>query len=82
MYFIPNANYGSADKTWLFQHQIDELIIAQFIPFQAELLEAQASEVKYLGSWFLLEQLSYLTAIKRILEEIPFVDCHVLLPFY
>ena len=76
IYCIPNTNDGSADKPWLFQHQIDKLVIVQLIPVQTALLEARASEIKHIGSWFPLEQRLYLSPIKGILEEIAFVNFH------
>jgi len=43
------------------------------------LLEARASEIKHIGSWFPLKQLLYLSPIKGILEEIAFVNFQLFL---
>ena len=79
MYCTTDANDRSTYEAWLLQHEVDELIITQFVPFHAQLLEARASEIEHLRSWSPPKQFLYLTTTKRIFKEISFVDFYVLL---
>jgi len=79
MHLAIDAHHGPADKSRLFQHQVDKLFIAQLVWFQAELFEARAPEVEHLRSRFPLEQLLYLGLVKGIFKEVPLAYFHILL---
>jgi hypothetical protein len=79
IYVTVDTHHGPAHEPRLLQHQVDKLFIDQFIPFQAELLEAGAPEIEHFRRRFSLEQLLYLCLRERVFEKVALVEFDVLL---
>ena len=63
----------------IFEHEFHKIVIREFIPIYAYLLEAGAVVIKHLGGRPSLQQIPDLRAAKWLPEKIAIVNLHLLL---